>query len=797
MKKKVLFFIYFALILFTYSKDNVISIVKENNVPALQEALIRREDINEVDLQTGETPLFYAVRNGSNETLDILLENEANIEFTNKKDETALIVAVQNKNIYAIKQLLNKGASYKKKDKEGLTAFNYAIYSEDKSIIDLFYKVTNNVNIIDNKGDLPIEYYIKNKNVDMAKYILSKGAFVSEKGPSGLTPLMLSMENGLTELTDKILYTRPSLTVKSSDGKSLLYFALINGDLETANYLFKNGAKLYDLDNSKKSLLNQLIERTNNPIIFNFFKDKNINVNEVDIEGKSLLHNSLKYNNSTAFKFFVSLGADTNVRDKNGETPFHYAVKNKNMKEIMFLYSNNANLYVKDNLGKKPLDYADKEVLNLTNNIWYYLFWEGMDTNNFELIKKSISNGLDANTKNKEGKSALQISYERNHSNIFEYLVSNKAFDSEVFKTIVVEKDKDYFDIIKSNWVYTDSDYNKIMLLAIESRSNEIVKGLYEIKGTVDFFVEKDKTPLFVAIEKDNINLIKFFLEKTKDINMLDSNDENAIFKTIDKNNLEFTKLLVDKNININQKNKNGITPIFKTVIDDDYLEITKYLIEKGADITLKSKEGLNPVLLSAKNKAIRNLDFLLKNGGDINSTDNNGDTLLMYGVYFNNDKFIKYLLDKKININIKNKDGKTASDLADESFKLAIKDYWTYKMVEGIKLKDNQMVDEAYKNGANIKYIDIAGDTLLHIAISNKNNDVILPLINKGIDINIGNKNNLTPLHIAVINRDIDLIKLLLSKGAKTDIKDSKGKTAIDYALEKKDEELASLLLN
>ena len=108
MKKKVLFFIYFALILFTYSKDNVISIVKENNVPALQEALIRREDINEVDLQTGETPLFYAVRNGSNETLDILLENEANIEFTNKKDETALIVAVQNKNLYAIKQLLNK-----------------------------------------------------------------------------------------------------------------------------------------------------------------------------------------------------------------------------------------------------------------------------------------------------------------------------------------------------------------------------------------------------------------------------------------------------------------------------------------------------------------------------------------------------------------------------------------------------------------------------------------------------------------------------------------------------------------
>ena len=46
-------------------------------------------------------------------------------------------------------------------------------------------------------------------------------------------------------------------------------------------------------------------------------------------------------------------------------------------------------------------------------------------------------------------------------------------------------------------------------------------------------FVEKDKTPLFVAIEKDNINLIKFFLEKTKAINWLGEKEKEQIKKFI------------------------------------------------------------------------------------------------------------------------------------------------------------------------------------------------------------------------------------------------------------------------
>ena len=103
-------------------------------------------------------------------------------------------------------------------------------------------------------------------------------------------------------------------------------------------------------------------------------------------------------------------------------------------------------------------------------------------------------------------------------------------------------------------------------------------------------------------------------------------------------------------------------------------------------------------------------------------------------------------------------------------------------------KLKSSSIITYQYRNYSSTDNSDL-------ISFSNLEKELGINYDERKI--NIGNKNNLTPLHIAVINRDIELIKLLLSKGAKTDIKDSKGKTAIDYALEKKDEELASLLLN
>ncbi|WP_420535773.1 ankyrin repeat domain-containing protein [Brachyspira intermedia] len=58
---------------------------------------------------------------------------------------------------------------------------------------------------------------------------------------------------------------------------------------------------------------------------------------------------------------------------------------------------------------------------------------------------------------------------------------------------------------------------------------------------------------------------------------------------------------------------------------------------------------------------------LLTDNGADINSQDNKGNTLLMYAATFKYKPLVDEILKLNPDVNIKNKEGKTASDIAKE----------------------------------------------------------------------------------------------------------------------------------
>ncbi|ARF02839.1 SWPV1-280 [Shearwaterpox virus] len=64
---------------------------------------------------------------------------------------------------------------------------------------------------------------------------------------------------------------------------------------------------------------------------------------------------------------------------------------------------------------------------------------------------------------------------------------------------------------------------------------------------------------------------------------------------------------------------------------------------------------------------------------------------------------------------------------------------------------------------GACINHSDINGNTPLHIAVKNKNFNLIKLLLENGAVPNISNKDKITPLHISVNNNNIDILKILI----------------------------------
>ena len=57
----------------------------------------------------------------------------------------------------------------------------------------------------------------------------------------------------------------------------------------------------------------------------------------------------------------------------------------------------------------------------------------------------------------------------------------------------------------------------------------------------------------------------------------------------------------------------------------------------------------------------------MIQNGADVNAADNDGNTPLMHSVISENVKVIEILIENGANIEVKNAEGKTAYELAQE----------------------------------------------------------------------------------------------------------------------------------
>ena len=179
---------------------------------------------------------------------------------------------------------------------------------------------------------------------------------------------------------------------------------------------------------------------------------------------------------------------------------------------------------------------------------------------------------------------------------------------------------------------------------------NTIYRNICELSPNLGPKVgdNNDITLLMYACLYNDIKLIEMFINK-KSINCVDKNGKNALFYLLSKQNTTQTsdketaiiiRLLIKNGINLNC--------------------VAKY--EQGNKFYKQS-----PLSLAANNNYFISFKELLNNGANLNFiTEPEGDTILHIAVKKINHEMIKLILkSNNINLEIKNKEGKTARDLA------------------------------------------------------------------------------------------------------------------------------------
>ena len=226
----------------------------------------------------------------------------------------------------------------------------------------------------------------------------------------------------------------------------------------------------------------------------------------------------------------------------------------------------------------------------------------------------------------------------------------------------------------------------------------KIVKNENKLKNNIKFFNKLLESNILLehpfetysifslAIENPDIYYLSEILKNEIDINSYREEYGSCLFECIEKGDINKAKLLLDYNAD-KKVIKNSMLLLNKlrgTGKKDKVVSWLPVLIEKGIDPKMPDMHGINALhLISSWYDCPELIEFLLKNGVNVNSLSNVNSTALMNAATYDNYQTAASLIENGADINIKDCHGFTA----------AIKSI-RYNNYQILKLLDNNNFD-------------------------------------------------------------------------------------------------------
>lgn len=243
---------------------------------------------------------------------------------------------------------------------------------------------------------------------------------------------------------------------------------------------------------------------------------------------------------------------------------------------------------------------------------------------------------------------------------------------------------------------------------------------------------------------------IMFLTNAGANINAQDKQGKTLLHLMVDKRDTDFIQKLITAfplTLSKEIKDKNGLTPLeyAKKLFEPDPQDLITALSTtvpsaQPSNVTASSKltydEGATPLMLAIiKNDKPRVESLLLEKDTSINAQAKNGNTALHYAVESPDPvAFTSLLLAKKANPTLRNQQGNTPL-------------HWLY-LITDIPTRQEvfQLLVQA---GGSILAQNTNGDTPLHVAVKNKNKDLVALML-KQSGLKIKNNDGNTPYELA-----------------------------------------------
>lgn len=479
------------------------------------------------------------------------------------------------------------------------------------------------------------------------KWLLKKGAKVNLEGAEGNTALFYALETDSFAVLKMLIDSGAEINQLNDHKRSLLQEATITCNEKLIDFLFSTCTNVNNQDIYGNNLIFDAIANGSRDIIKKVADIESININHRNKKGNTVLHKDSVINDKGLAIFLMEIGVSPTVEDNEGKNFLFYAIKKgiENLSLIEKALELGCDINCKDHEGETLLHQSVK----------YYIEDKALASSHLAMIQELLNQNITINAINDKGENVLFELTKAQEFELIEYLL-----DEGIFLDQKNERDETVFGIAVMNGI---EGINLLMLYLNHNISTNIknIEDKTPIEILIDVILfEESRKPIEAEIKAlmredgDYLTIFKTIMRNAKiNLQQTASHGKPLFFEPIFYHNKHFFKIFKDFNVNLNAKDDEGNNIILALMERDQkklipskktYLLTLQNVINLGADINVRNIDGVTPLLKAALGDCEYTFRMLLSSKADCYATDINGRTIVHNCVWDNKVKYFKHI---------------------------------------------------------------------------------------------------------------------------------------------------------
>lgn len=332
--------------------------ISKGSVDIVKQLLDKGLDIDKFPIPGCRSPLAHALDFHKEEIVHLLLDRGSLTESITSVGDDAIQLAVSAGMFSVVLRLIDSSTDFNVNhaNRNGNTLLHLAIIYKRDDLVKLFLdRYDADISFCNDSRETCLHLAVRAGVIDTIHLFLDK-IDINARDSRGNTCIYSAIKDGSLQVLDLLLKHHALPDVLDDDGQPPLGYAITMGLDEHAKMLIDSGA-LSNIDNIQLHLRFYITRAVSRgcPSTITALIDLGADVNFVDSEGSTLLHNSVRANRTDIAKILLDRGANVNSKlYKTLETPLHLAVESYCFNPVMIelLIDNHADIFARNRDGR-------------------------------------------------------------------------------------------------------------------------------------------------------------------------------------------------------------------------------------------------------------------------------------------------------------------------------------------------------------------------------------------------------------------------------------------------------------